>query len=87
MPSHMFFIRNEWLEMKSVFKQMQKEKMQALKSQNKTTENSSGIMKPVEERITKGFVTNCLVKITYSGETSSSLTSDILKVNYNIYIS
>lgn len=66
--------------MKVLFKQMQKEQMRALKNDNK----KSTRVPPQEEGTlspSKGFVSNCLVKVTVREGGETTISPEVLKVS------
>lgn len=63
----------EWLEMKQLYKSMQKEQMRILKEEDKKSRQA----KSGNVREDKKFITNCLVKVTCSGE--QEVTGAMLK--------
>ena len=65
--------RLEWLEMKQMYKQLQKEQMKKLKQGNKSEETGVGGANPQ-----KRFVSNCLVKVSISE--SIAVSKEQLKV-------
>lgn len=62
--------REKWLEMKALFKKLEKDHMKELKGHVKSKDDD-------DKGKTKGFVSNCLVKIR---STKDDITPDQLKV-------
>lgn len=65
----MICYRVEWLEMKVLFKQMQKKQMKALKVEHREEDKKI--------TLTKGFIAKCLVKVLCSSE---DISPEVLKV-------
>ena len=77
--------RSEWLDMKKVYRNLQKEHMKQLKSETKSAEGSGA----GGGREGRGFVARCLVKVVCTGEekvSAEQLQVSLLCLKQNKYL-
>ena len=82
----LYYSRTDWLEMKRMYRDLQKEHMKRFKSEmgSRSVEEDGG---PAKNQ--RGFVANCLLKVTCSSERGADVTEleviIISCINFAVY--